>query len=99
MKPVATRGITISMGMKKPAKGMKSKKLSGKKNRMSKMVIRRTTVTSKQILLPIKAPTRSLTSIACTKKPFPSMALVNFAETISDNSEAVSQRSEISLNW
>ena len=77
---------------------MKSKKLSGKKKRKSKMVIRRTTVTSMQILLPIKAPTRSLISIACTKKPFPSMAFINFAETMGDKSEAMSQRSDISLN-
>ena len=50
MKPVATRGITISIGMKKPpngflikgsmpAKGMKRRAVRGQKKRKIKMVM------------------------------------------------------------
>lgn len=53
MKPVATRGITCSMGMKKPAKGMKRRENNGKKNRRIRMVMRRTTIISRQTELPI----------------------------------------------
>mmetsp|Transcript_66867 Transcript_66867/g.157562 ORF Transcript_66867/g.157562 Transcript_66867/m.157562 type:complete len:227 (-) Transcript_66867:882-1562(-) len=45
MNPVATRGITMSMGIKKPAKGMKRRAVKGQKKRRIKMVIRRDTVT------------------------------------------------------
>ena len=40
MKPVATRGITSSMGMKKPAKGMKSNAVNGQKKRRIRMETR-----------------------------------------------------------
>mmetsp|Transcript_44900 Transcript_44900/g.104922 ORF Transcript_44900/g.104922 Transcript_44900/m.104922 type:complete len:215 (-) Transcript_44900:716-1360(-) len=80
MNPVATRGITMSMGMKKPANGMKSRAVKGQKNRRMRMVIRRDTVTFTQMEVVALDRSTRVGSMEITEKP----RFSNFATNLLD---------------